>query len=55
MKDFIIDILFSWLFTPVLHLNLAQIFIASMEFIVIFFIIKKTIQIYTKTKEYFDK
>ena len=35
MKDKIIEILFSWLFTPVLHLNLAQIFIALAELAVI--------------------
>lgn len=39
MKHMIIDILFSWLTTPILHLNLLQIFVAVAEFITICWIV----------------
>lgn len=44
MKYKIIEILFSWLTTPVLHLNLMQIFIALSELVIVGWIISKTLK-----------
>lgn len=50
MKYKIIEILFGWLTTPILHLNLMQIFIAFAEFIVMCWIITITFTIKEKIK-----
>ena len=39
MKYKIIEILFGWIVTPIIHLNLMQIFIAGAEFIALCWIV----------------
>lgn len=48
MKYKIIEILFSWLTTPILHLNLMQIFIAFVELIIVCWIVSKIYKMFDK-------
>lgn len=50
MKYKIIEILFGWLTTPILHLNLMQVFIAFAEFIVMCWLVTITFTILKKIK-----
>ena len=50
MKDYIIELLFNWLTTPIIHLNLAQIFIAFVELVILMWIILIIMGIINKLK-----
>ena len=50
MKYELIEILFSWLTTPVLHLNLMQIFIAFSELLIMCYIVKGIIKLSRRVK-----
>lgn len=52
MKSEFVEILFGWLMTPIIHLNLMQIFIAGAEFIIICWTVST---IYSKVDKYKDK
>lgn len=55
MKYLIIEILFGWLTTPILHLNLMQLFTALTEWIVISWIIKLICKVGRKGKKWREK
>lgn len=51
MKREFVEILFGWLMTPVIHLNLMQIFIAGAEFITIYWIVSTICSKIDKNKD----
>lgn len=50
MKYIMIDIFFGWMTTPILYLNLMQIFIMCLEIVILAYVVKYTYNAIKKIK-----